>query len=69
MTEAAVLICAANSYFRIGMYQDYVIMVKRSLREVSTVQEVFNYIRDCLSNSQSIDLLRCFDLYREGEAG
>lgn len=56
MTEAAVLICAANSYFRIGMYQDYVIMVKRSLRK-------FRQCKRCLTISAIVYLIHNLLIY------
>ncbi|WP_431022063.1 hypothetical protein [Erwinia rhapontici] len=65
MTEAIMLVCAANSFFRIGMYQNYVLMVNKALKEIASVKSVFEYIKGRLSNAQLIDLYECLRLYRE----
>ncbi|HDU4042423.1 TPA: hypothetical protein RFN03_004799 [Klebsiella aerogenes] len=64
MTEVAMLVCAANSYFKIGMYSDYKKMGKIILGEISSVSNVFDYVKLRLNNSQYIDLMECFKLYR-----
>lgn len=65
MTEVIMLACAANSFFRIGMYQDYILMGNRALREIASVKDVFDYIKGRLSNSQLIELDECLRLYRK----
>ena len=65
MTEVIMLACAANSFFRIGMYQDYVLMGNRAMREIASVKDVFYYIKERLSNSQLIELDECLRLYRK----
>lgn len=65
MTEVIMLACAANSFFRIGMYQDYILMGNKALREIASVKNVFDYIKERLSNSQLIQLDECLRLYRK----
>lgn len=65
MTEVIMLVCAANSFFRIGMYQDYVLMVNKALREIASVKAVFDYIKGRLGNAQLIELDECLKLYRK----
>ncbi|KGA25233.1 hypothetical protein AO825_14020 [Pectobacterium brasiliense] len=67
MTEVAMLVRAANQYYRIGMYENYKLMTNRALREISSVKKVFDYIKARLTNAQHIDLIECFSLYREKE--
>jgi len=61
------LACAANSFFRIGMYKDYVLMANKALREIASEKKVFDYIKECLGNSQLIELYECLRLYRGEE--
>lgn len=65
LTEVLMLVCAANSFFRIGKYQDYVLMVNKALREIASVKIVFDYIKGRLENAQLIELNECLRLYRE----
>lgn len=67
MTEVIMLACAANSFFRIGMYKDYVLMANKALREIASEKKVFDYIKECLGNSQLIELYECLRLYRGEE--
>lgn len=69
MSEVGLLVCAANSYYKIEMYKNYEIMAKKALREISSRSEVFNYIEDCLSKVQHISVDECFRLYRDGGGG
>jgi len=65
MTEVIMLTCAANSFFRIGMYKDYELVVNKALREIASEGKVFHYIKCRLANAQLIDLSECLRLYRE----
>lgn len=65
MTEVIMLSCAANSFFRIGMYQDYILIGNKALREIASVKNVFHYIKGRLSNAQLIELDECLRLYRK----
>ncbi|PWW12438.1 hypothetical protein [Pantoea sp. AG702] len=65
MTEVIMLLCAANSFFRIGLYKDYILMVNRALKEIAAVKTLFDYIKKCATNSQLIDLVECLRLCRE----
>lgn len=65
MTEAFLLILAANSYFKSGMYENYKFKVKLALSEISHNVKVFSYVKGRLENSQLVEVAECFRLYRE----
>lgn len=65
MSEVLLLACAANSYFKIGKYKDYELTVEMALKEVSSINKVFTYIRNKLADSQHIEIEKCLELYRE----
>jgi hypothetical protein len=64
MTEVGMLVCAANSYYKLEMYQDYKFMAQKAMKEISSINIISNYIEDCLSKVQYISLEECFRLYR-----
>lgn len=64
MTEVGMLVCAANSYYKLEMYQEYKLMAEKAMKEISSVVKVFDYIAECVSKNQCISLEECFKLYR-----
>ncbi|WP_442798911.1 hypothetical protein [Pantoea vagans] len=69
ITEAALLLCAATSYYKMGNYPSYEKIMKTALKELASSPEVFDYVKDRIDNGRNPDLNGYFSVCRNKRGG
>jgi len=64
VTEAALLLCAATSHYKMGDYPSYKNYMKTALKELASYPTVFNYVKERLDNGRNPDLNGYFSVCR-----